>query len=237
MSTNPFHHRAYAEFMHSVETGQTCVEKETGYSCFEYFTTDAETNREFNDAMTSMSAMVVPAVLETYDFSGLGTLCDVAGGHGMLLTAIPKKHEDVRGGILFDLEHVLAGGKERIASMGLGGRCEAASGDFFRAVPEADSYIMKHIIHDWEESKAIAILRNCLNGMRGDGKVLLVESVLPGPNVPNLGKWIDIEMLALPGGKERTEEEYRALLAKAGLRINRIVTNPSPMWVIEAERA
>jgi hypothetical protein len=234
--SSPFHFRTYSEFRHSVKTGDTCVEKAVGMPVFEYFPTHGETNREFNNAMTSISAMVVPEVLATYDFSGLGTLCDVAGGHGYLLTNILKKHSDLQG-ILFDLEHVVEGAKLRIAQMGLESRCTTASGDFFQSVPAADSYIMKHIIHDWEEEKAILILRNCLKAMRGNGKVLLVESVLPGPNIPAMGKWIDLEMLAMPGGKERTEDEYRALLAKAGLKLNRAVLNKSPMALLEAVRA
>jgi hypothetical protein len=121
--------------------------------------------------------------------------------------------------------------------MGLSARCTTASGDFFESVPAADSYIMKHIIHDWEESKAVTILRNCARAMRGNGKILLVEAVLPGPNVPHSGKYLDIHMLAMPGGKERTESEYSELLAKAGLRLNRVVPNNSPLWVIEAEKA
>lgn len=228
--------RTYSEFNHSLRNGQSCVEPAFGKSVFEYFPTDPQLNREFNNAMTAISSMVVPAVLETYDFSGMGTLCDVAGGHAFLLTSILAKHADLHG-ILFDLEHVVEGAKERIASMGLSARCTTASGDFFQAVPAADSYIMKHIIHDWEDSKAITILRNCVKAMRGNGKILLVESVLPGPNVPHFGKYLDIHMLAMPGGKERTENEYRDLLAKAGLKLNRVVPNNSPLWMIEAVKA
>jgi len=230
---SPFILRVYSEFPQALRTGTTCTEAAVGMSVFEYFPKNPELNREFNDCMTAISAMVVPAVLATYDFSGMGTLCDVAGGHGFLLTSILKKHADLRG-ILFDLDHVVPGAKERIAGMGLTDRCETASGDFFLSVPAADSYIMKHIIHDWEDSKAITILRNCARAMSGNGKILLVESVLPGPNVPHPGKYLDLHMMVMPGGKERTEAEYKELLAKAGLRLNRVVPNQSPLWVIEA---
>ncbi len=228
--------RTYSEFNHALRTGQTCVEPAFGMSVFDYFPTNQQLNREFNNAMTAITSMVVPAVLETYDFSGMGTLCDVAGGHGFLLTSILAKHSDLHG-ILFDLEHVVDGAKERISSMGLAGRCKTASGDFFESVPAADSYIMKHIIHDWEESKAVAILRNCAKAMRGNGKILLVEAVLPGPNVPHSGKYLDLHMLVMPGGKERSENEYRELFAKAGLKLVRIVPNNSPLWVLEAVKA
>jgi hypothetical protein len=235
-SLSPFVLRTYSEFSHSLRTGASCVEPAFGVPVFEYLPKDPGLNREFNNAMTAISSMVVPAVLETYDFSGIGTLCDVAGGHGLLLTSILKKHTDLSG-ILFDLAHVVDGAKERIAEMGLSNRCKTASGDFFQAVPAADSYIMKHIIHDWEDSKAVTILSNCAKSMRGSGKILLVESVLPGPGISHFGKYLDIHMLAMPGGKERSENEYRELLAKAGLKLNRIVPNNSPLWVIEAVKA
>jgi hypothetical protein len=219
-----------------VKTGKPCIEKSHGKPCFEYFLTDRESNDEFNEAMTSFSALVIPAVLETYDFSGLGTLCDVAGGHGTVLTSILEKHKDLKG-ILFDLDHVVAGGRERIQKMGLSSRCDAVSGDFFKQVPAADSYVMKHIIHDWDDEKALTILRNIHRAMRGNGKVILIESVIPATNEPHLGKWVDLEMLALPGGKERTEQEYRDLFARAGFKLIRIVPNNSPLWTIEAVKA
>ena len=234
--TNPFHLRSYAEFMHSLKTGETCVEKAVGVPCFEYFPTDKKCNEQFNNAMTAFSGMVVPAVLESYDFSGIGTLCDVAGGHGMMLTSILQKYPAMKG-VLFDLEHVIAGSHEIIRSAGVADRCETASGDFFQAVPAADSYLMKHIIHDWEESKAITILRNCAKAMRGNGKILLIECILPAGDEPHMGKWIDIEMLALPGGQERNEAEYRELLQKADLKLVRAIPTQSPFSVIEAVKS
>jgi len=234
--TNRFHFLAQAEFMHSVRTGETCCEVAVKKSCFEYLPTDPETNGEFNDAMTSLSAMVIPTILETYDFSGLGTLCDVAGGHGMVLTSILKRHPDLKG-ILFDLDHVISGAKPRIEQAGLTSRCTTETGDFFQAVPAADSYVMKHIIHDWDDDKAATILRNCVKAMRGNGKIILIESVVPGPNLPSFAKWLDLEMLTLPGGRERTEEQFRELFASAGLKLNRIVPNQSPLYVLEAVRA
>jgi hypothetical protein len=151
----------------------------------------------------------------------------------MLLSGILKKYPAMHG-ILFDLEHVVAGSHDLLRAAGVADRCETASGDFFQSVPSADAYIMKHIIHDWEESKAITILRNCAKAMRGDGKILLVESILPGGDEPHISKWIDVEMLALPGGQERNEAEYRELLEKAGLQLLRVIPNQSPLSVIEA---
>jgi hypothetical protein len=234
--TNQFHFHTYAEFMHSVRTGETCVERAVGMPVFDYFPTNQECNTEFNNAMTSITAMVVPAVLANYDFSGMGTLCDVAGGHGLLLTSILEKHPDLNG-IVFDLPHVIEGTRERINTAGLAHRCQTVGGDFFQSVPEADSYIMKNIIHDWEEAKAVAILRNCANAMRGNGKILLLEAVLPEGDKPHMGKVIDLEMLAMPGGQERNAKQYDELFEKAGLQIKRIVPNDSPLSVIEAVKA
>jgi hypothetical protein len=234
--TNSFHFRTYAEFLHTVRTGETCVERAVGVPCFDYFPTDQECNSEFNNAMTSITAMVVPAVLASYDFSGMGTLCDIAGGHGLLLTSILKKHPDLSG-IIFDLQHVIGETRERVNAAGLADRCQTIGGDFFQSVPDADSYIMKNIIHDWEESKAITILQNCAKAMRGDGKILLVEAVLPAGDKPHMGKILDLEMMAIPGGQERNATQYEQLLAKAGLRLQRIVQNDSPLSVIEAVKA
>ena len=156
---DPTHLRIYADAIHSVMTGQPAVEKTFGVPVFEYFPRNPELSEIFNDAMTSFSAMVVPAVLESYDFSGIRTLVDVAGGHGGVLTAVLQKHPAMQG-VLFDLEHVIAGAGPRIAELGLADRCRTVAGNFFEAVPEGgDAYVMKHIIHDWDDERALLILR------------------------------------------------------------------------------
>jgi len=233
-----FHYRIYAEFMHSVMTGETCAERVTKIPLFDYFGQDKAEGEVFNNAMTTFSAQVIPAVLETYDFSSIGTLVDVAGGHGFVLTSVLQKYPSMRG-VLVDMEHVVPGARERVQSLGLAGRCRVEAGDFFKSVPAGgDAFIMKHIIHDWDDDKALTILRNCHKALDGkkNGKVILLESVLPGLNEPHFAKFLDLEMLTLPGGRERTEEEYRALFEKAGFRLTRIVPNRSPLWTIEAER-
>lgn len=234
--TTPIHFQTYAELMHSVKTGTTAIDQVTSYECFEYFRRNPDVGEIFNKAMTGFSAMMAPLVLEAYDFSGLGTIADIAGGHGFLITSILKKHSDLRG-ILFDLPHVCAGGRAAVEGQGLASRCEVAEGDFFQAVPAADSYVMKHIIHDWDDQRAIQILKNCASSMRGNGKILLVESVIAPGNDPHFAKWIDIEMLTLPSGKERSEKEFAELLAQAGLRLTRVVPTKSPVCVVEAVKA
>jgi len=234
---DPLHFRVFAELLHSVETGGTAFKKTTGMDPFEFFRQDEEENRAFNAAMTSISAQMVPSAIAAYDFGESGTLADIGGGHGMLLAMILQKHRGLRG-IVYDLPHVVEGAKARIESLGLTSRCAIVGGDFFESVPVADSYVMKSIIHDWDEPRAIAILKNCASAMRGpSGRVILIEMVVAPGNDPNPGKWIDIEMLAMAGGRERTEAEYEELFAKAGLRLSRVVRAPSPFGVIEAVKA
>lgn len=230
---DPFHFRNYAELMHSVKSGETVIKKTSGREIWEYFEQDKAEAKIFNDAMTTFSALLTPPVLEAYDFGGLGTLADIAGGHGFLLTSILKKHADLRG-ILFDLTGVAPAAKSRIESLGLASRCEIVSGDFFTSVPAADNYLMKNIIHDWDDAHAVAILKNCAGAMRGKGKVILLELVISPGNEPHFGKFLDIEMLALASGRERTEAEYAGLFSAAGLRLSRVVPTKSAACLIEA---
>ncbi len=229
-----FHYRVFAEMPSAIRTGQTVGEKVVGMPVFDYFARDAALAERFNNAMTAFSATVAPAMLQAYDFSGIDVLVDIAGGHGMILASILREHPRMRG-VLFDVEHVLAG--NRLAEFGVKDRVELASGDFFIAVPPGgDAYIMKHIIHDWDDDKAIAILKNIRTALAGkpNGKVILIETVLQPGNEPDLGKLIDLEMLLLPGGKERTADEFAALFTSAGFELTRIVPTQSPLSVIEA---
>jgi hypothetical protein len=226
--------RVYSNAMHSVRTGESAVPVTTGRAVFEDFAQNPELSKIFNDAMTGMSAVVIPAVLEAYDFGGINTLVDIAGGHGAILSEILLKHPSMRG-ILFDLEHVVEGARPQLAARGLASRCATASGDFFKAVPAGgDAYIMKHIIHDWDDEKASVILTNIRKVLPKDGRVILIESIIPLGNEPGLGKIIDLEMLVMPGGKERTEAEFRALFDRAGFTLTRVVPTKSPLSVIEA---
>jgi hypothetical protein len=233
---DPFHFCVYAETMHSVWTGEPAVKKTVGMPVFEYFARESELSEVFNDAMTTFSAAVIPAVLKAYDFSGINVLVDVAGGHGQVLTSILREYPRMHG-VLFDLEHVIAGAVPRIEAMGMRDRCETAAGDFFQAVPhESDAYLMKHIIHDWDDKQALVILKNIYAALKGkpQGKVILLESVIQSGNQPDLAKFIDIEMLLMPGGRERTAEEFAALFTGAGFKMSRIVATESPVSVIEA---
>jgi hypothetical protein len=234
---DPLHLRVYANVMESVMTGTPAADVTLGMPVFKYLAENPDYSKVFNDAMTTFSAPVIEAALEAYDFSQIGTLVDVAGGHGEVLMSILKKHPNVRG-VLTDVGHVIDGAKTRIASAGLADRCQAEPCDFFQAVPEGgDAYIMKHIIHDWDDARATTILRNIGKAMGGKrGKVILLESVIAAGDTPDLGKFIDIEMLLMPGGKERSADEFRALFAGAGFELTKIVPTKSPLSVVEAVR-
>jgi hypothetical protein len=234
---DPFHFRTYAEMPHAVKTGETVVEKVFAVSCFEYLEKDKETGEAFNVAMTNFTKVRISQLLDAYDFSWLKgkTLVDIGGGHGHLLTAILAKYPEIRG-VIFDLQHVLSGTKLHLANAGLSGRCETHGGDFFVEVPPADAYLMKHVIHDWSDDKALTILKNCHRAGRGDCKVILLEAVLTPGNDPGFAKWLDLEMLLLPGGRERTEEEFATLFDRAGFTLQPLVDTKSPVRVLEARK-
>tara|TARA_R110002167_G_scaffold13915_2_gene57099 strand:+ start:5729 stop:6733 length:1005 start_codon:yes stop_codon:yes gene_type:complete len=234
---DPFHFRCYAELLHCVQTGKPAVDKVMKMPIFEYLAGDPEYSTIFNNAMTALSAPVIGAALEAYDFSVYNSIVDVAGGHGEVLMAILQACPN-SSGVLADLEHVVQGSIPRISSAGLQQRCKAVTCDFFKAVPEGgDAYVMKHIIHDWDDERAVIILKNIASAMGNKkGHVVLLESVIPSGSEPDLGKFIDIEMLALPGGKERTREEFAALFTAAGFQLTKVVPTASPLSVVEAIR-
>jgi O-methyltransferase domain len=231
----PWHFNVWSNMMHSVRTGQPAWGHAHGAEVFEYFAANPEHAEIFNGAMTDMSVGTAPVVVEAYDFSGFGTLADIAGGHGYLLAQILKANPNLSG-VLFDVAPVVEGAAALLEREGVAGRVERVAGDFFRSVPRADAYIMKHIIHDWDDERATLILRNINAAMGDQARVLIVEVVVPEGNEPHYSKVLDLEMLVSPGGIERTAEEYAALLAAAGLRLSRIVPTRSPFSVIEAVR-
>jgi hypothetical protein len=188
--------------------------------------------------MTEFSAALIPPALDAYDFSWANgkTLVDIAGGHGKVLTEILLRYPEIRGR-LFDLEHVVKGAGPRIESLGFAARCGTCHGDFFKEVPGGDAYILKNIIHYWDDAKATTILKNIHKASPADVRVVLLEGVITPGNEPHFGKWLDLEMLLLPGGRERTEEEFNGLFAGAGFRMTRVVPTKSPICVIEAVKA
>jgi hypothetical protein len=226
--------RSWEQLMHCVKTGETGLRKVFGVqSPFEYFKTHPEEQAIFDAAMTDNSRQSSPAVAQAYDFGKFRQLVDVAGGRGLLLGTILQHYPQLRG-VLFDLPSVIAGAHGTLASFGLDGRCQTVGGDFFQSVPEgADAYILKHIIHDWDDERSVTILRNVRKAIDRSGRLLVIEPVIAPGNEPSFGKLLDLEMLVIPGGRERTAEEYRELFAAAGFQLAQIHRTAAPPSVIE----
>jgi hypothetical protein len=223
----------FAEAMHSVKTGKPSFQRSRGVEFFDYLTAHPREGAIFNEAMTAFGEGVVAAVVQAYDFGGARRLVDVGGGHGSLIAAILQAHANLNG-ILFDRPHVVQGAHSTLGAAGVADRCEIAGGDFFESVPSGgDAYILKWIIHDWDRDRAVAILRNCRRAMNHTGRLLLIETVIPGPDEPHPGKIMDFIMLLGLGGQERTEQQYADLLREAGFDLTRVVPTASPMSVIE----
>ena len=232
------HARVINDMMYSVKTGKPAWDNVHGVACFPYmFETNKPLGDIFNQAMTALSHGEIAAVLDAYDFADIGTLADIAGGHGHFVGSILKKYPAMNG-VLFDLGSVIAGAPELLASYGVADRVKLVEGDFFSEIPVvADAYIMKHIIHDWYDDSCEKILGCIHRSMPDDGRVLIVDSVIPPGNDPHPGKMLDLEMLVSPGGKERTANEFETLLNNSGFRMTRIVPTHSPVSIVEAVKA
>ena len=234
--SNGFHFKVWSEMAHSIKTGQPAVEQVTGKTCFDAIFGDLEVGADFNSAMTCFSRLIAPALLEAYDFSGIGTLMDVAGGHGAILCEVLSRYPTMKG-ILFDLPNVVEEANCHICSLKLEDRCQTIHGDFFENIPAgADAYYMQHILHDWADEPALKILGNVRRALEGraSGRLIALESVIAEDSAPNPAKWLDLEMLLMPGGRERTEREWRELFANAGFKITQILPIQMGKSVIEA---
>jgi SAM-dependent methyltransferase len=230
--------RPWGHLDYSVKTGLPAFDHVFGEPIFAYFAKNPDASAIFDNAMTSISAAEAQATAEAYDFKGIDTLMDVAGGHGLLLATVLRRHKRMRG-VLFDLPHVAAGAATTFARAGISGRVRIESGDFFKELPSgADAIIMKHIVHDWDDESATRILQACHRALGRKGKLLIVDPVVPPGNVPHYGKLLDLEMLVLtPRGRERTKAEFTRLLRGAGFRLTRVVATKSPMSIVEAVKA
>ena len=236
MMANEVNFDTWAQLPYSIQTGEPAFPHKFGMQWFAWLEQNPAEGKVFHDAMTSLSAGAVAAVVSAYDFSGINKLVDVGGGHGLLLASVLSKYPNMKG-VLYDAPSVITGAKDVFAAYAIADRCETVGGDFFQAAPAGgDAYILKHIIHDWNDELCVTILSHCRAGMTAGGKVLIVEMVIPERNVPAVSKSLDLEMLLFLSGRERNEAEYRALLGNAGFELTRIVPTPSAYSVIEGVR-
>ncbi len=210
------------------------MEKAWGMPIFDFLTKHPQEASYFSEAMVGFHGGEPPAVAAAYDFSGFKTVVDVGGATGNLVTAILERHPEPRG-VLFDLPHVVREAPGLIEARGLTDRLTVEAGYFFKTIPEGgDAYLLSLIIHDWDEDMCLTILGNCRKAMKPSSRLLIIEMVLPEGDVPDLGKVVDMEMLVMSGGQERTEQEYGTLLGKAGFHLARVVPTESAVSVVEA---
>ena len=225
---------AWGNMIYSIRTGEPAFAHRFGMEPFPYFMQNPEADRLFNEAMIGYTHQVANAVVGTYDFSPFGVVADIGGGYGTLLAAILQSSPNTRG-ILFDIPHVIDAAQGFLSTTGVADRCTRIAGDFFSAVPAgADAYVLSQILHDWEDEQCLTILKHTRRVTPKDGKLLVVELVIPPGNEPSFGKWLDLHMLAIPGGRERTESEYRTLFRDAGFELTNIVPTPAGPSVVEA---
>jgi hypothetical protein len=233
--------QAWSDLLHSVRTGEPAYDHVFGTDSFSYMAAHPEEAAVFDEAMAGFTRQIAEAAVEAYDFSRFRTIVDVGGGNGALLAAILRATPGSRG-VVFEQPHAAERAREHLAGLGLADRSEAVGGDFFREVPAGgDAYLLKHVIHDWDDERARAILRNCRRAMADGATLLIVEGVYP-PRVDQSPEGLgaasnDVNMLVCTGGRARSEPEFRALLGAAGFTLTRIVPTRMRVGVIEGAPA
>ena len=231
------HYLAWGELLYSVQTGKIAFDKLYGMPVFDFLSKNIEQAKIFDAAMVGVHGRETAAMTDAYDFSGVSVLADVGGGNGSLLTTVLKKHPTMKG-ILYDLPGVTERAKANLAAAGLADRCQVIGGSFFESIPTgADAYLMRHIIHDWDDEKSLTILRNVHRAIGSNGRLLLVEGVIESGNTPQFSKLLDLTMLTIPGGKERTKDEFQKLYEASGFQLTRIVPTKAEVSVIEGRKS
>lgn len=229
-------YRSWSGLLSSVETGGSAFDKIFGKPFFRYMDANPDRWRIYDEAMSGIHDSETIPVLDAYDFGIFKTIVDIGGGNGLALASILRRHPGIRGA-LFDLPAVAARAMKTLAGCSVIDRLTIVGGNFFDSVPpSADAYLLRHIIHDWDDGEAVSILGKCRDAMRPGGRVLVVETVIPPGNQPCFGKWLDLMMLVV-GGRERTKEEYAALFSAAGLRLTRVVPTDHEVSIVEGVRS
>lgn len=229
------HFRAWGHLLDGVKTGKTPFETIHGQQVFDYFDTHSQAADIFHRAMVEHATLMHRAAVEAYDFTPARQIVDVGGGRGTLLATILNMYPKLQG-VLFDQPDVVGtAADDYLKKQGVLERCRVVGGDFFQQVPPGgDHYVLSTVIHDWDDPSAITILRNVQKAIRSDGRLLLIERVLKGPNEPDSGKMADLNMLVMTGGRERSEQEYGQLLQQTGFKILRVIKTRSPSSIVEA---
>jgi hypothetical protein len=227
----------WGNLLYSVKTGKSARKLATGTDGFGHLERDPQAAAVFNDAMVELTRVVAGEVVRAYDFAGRQQIVDVGDGHGALLAVVLERQPGARG-MIFDLPHAIAGAKAYLAKQGLANRCDFIAGDFFTAVPSgADAYLLKNIIHDWDDEHSALILRNCRRAMSQEGKLLLVERIMPerleASSSHRAVAWADLTMLLGSGGCQRTEAEFRCLLDSTGFVLTRVIPTSLEYSVLE----
>jgi SAM-dependent methyltransferase len=225
---------AFEQLMHSVRTGTPAFDRVFGTGRFEWLSQHPDAAALFQRAMVALSQGSNEAVAEAYDFRPFTRVVDVGGGHGQLLSLILASNPHLTG-VLFDLPAGIAAASEGAA--GALPRSELIAGDFFKSVPGGDLYVIKNVIHNWEDERAALILRNCRKVLLPNGKVLVAQTLVPPGHEPSQIKFIDVLMLVVTAGLERTETEYASLFEAAGLRLERVIPTRRPISILEASPA
>ncbi|UHA73616.1 methyltransferase [Paenibacillus sp. 481] len=228
----PYRKGAWDHILDSLHTGKKPFECANGKLLFPYLADHPEHEQTFQSGMIGLSQHVIPSVLQAYDFSPFDTIVDIGGGHGLLMEQLLRHYEQANG-IVFDQAAVIEQTTVHMQKVGLADRCACVSGSFFESVPSGDALVLKHIIHDWTAEESIRILKHCRASIRADGKLLLLETIIPDGKNKHFSNLFDLEMLAMTSGQERTQAEYTYLLEQAGFRLNNIVHTSTFVSIIE----
>jgi O-methyltransferase domain/Dimerisation domain len=225
------HYQACGGLLHSVQSGRPAFSQVFGTNLFDYLEQNTNAADAFNRGMTNLSSLLAHAVLLAYDFSGISTIIDVGGGEGELLRKILELNREMTGTVL-DLPNAVESDNRTPT---VGARCSHVIGNFFESVPQgADAYLLCGVVHDWDDDLAIRILSNCRKAMTRNGRVLIVDMIVPETNSPSFSKLLDLNMMVMTGGRERTKAEFHALLDAADYRVTRIIPTMAPQSIIEA---
>lgn len=234
MMTDPGHWNSWTQLEHTVRTGQAAYQKALGVSnVFDYFKANPEESKRFDDAMASMTHGFVASFAGVYSLEPYSLIADIGGGHGQLLSALLQKAPKAKG-LLFDQPAAVEAADAELAAMGVKDRVEKVGGNFFESIPTGpDLYLLKHILHDWNDEQCHSILSNLKTALKPQARFLIVEMLLSEPPQVNETAMMDLNMMVMTGGRERTAAQYQALVERAGMRVLNVIPTQGPYQLIE----